>query len=89
MTVAARFDLKLDAADKALLPHAAYLIGTTMSGFVHSAAKEKAQLLVDQESRIVLSKRDFAAFNAALTCAFTPNPALQKALKAAARIKRA
>jgi uncharacterized protein (DUF1778 family) len=89
MTTAARFDLKLDADDKDLLARAASLMGTTMAGFVRSAAKEKAQNLLEQESRVLLSKRDFAAFNAAISGAFTPNPALQKALKSAARVKRA
>ena len=89
MTTAARFDLKLDADDKDLLARAASLMGTTMAGFVRSAAKEKAQNLLEQESRVLLSKRDFAAFNAAISGAFAPNPALQKALKSAARVKRA
>jgi uncharacterized protein (DUF1778 family) len=89
MTVTARFDLKLDTEDKDLLARAASLMGTTMAGFVRSAAKEKAQSLLDQESRITLSKRDFADFHAAIGGAFAPNPALQKAMKAAAKVKRA
>jgi uncharacterized protein (DUF1778 family) len=89
MTVAARFDLKLDADDKDLLARAASLMGTTMAGFVRSAAKEKAQALLEQESRVMLSKRDFLAFNAAIQGAFSPNPALQEAIQAAAKVKRA
>ena len=89
MTVAARFDLKLDANDKDLLLRAASLMGTTMAGFVRSAAKEKAQTLLDQESRLLLSKRDFLAFNAAIHGAFAPNPALQAALESVAKVKRA
>jgi uncharacterized protein (DUF1778 family) len=89
MTAAARFDLKLDADDKDLLARAASLMGTTMAGFVRSAAKEKAQTLLEQESRVMLSKRDFLAFNAAIGGAFAPNPALQAALEAAAKVKRA
>jgi uncharacterized protein (DUF1778 family) len=89
MTIAARFDLKLDADDKELLLRAASLMGTTMAGFVRSAAKEKAQTLLDQEARLTLSKRDFVAFNAAINGAFAPNPALQAALKTAAKVKRA
>ena len=89
MTVTARFDLKLDADDKDLLSRAASLMGTTMAGFVRSAAKEKAQTLLEQESRVTLSKRDFVAFNAAINSAFAPNPALQGALKAASKVKRA
>ncbi len=89
MTAVARFDLKLDADDKDLLLRAASLMGTTMAGFVRSAAKEKAQALLDQDARVTLSKRDFLAFNAAINGAFTPNPALQSALRAATRVKRA
>ena len=89
MTTTARFDLKLDASDKDILSRAASLMGTTMAGFVRSAAKEKAQALLDQETRVTLSERDFVAFNTALKGAFKPNPALQGALTAAARVKRA
>ena len=89
MTASARFDLKLDADDKDLLARAASLMGTTMAGFVRSAAKEKAQTLLDQETRIMLSRRDFVAFNAAINGAFSPNPALRGALKAASKVKRA
>ena len=89
MTATARFDLKIDLSDKDILARAASLMGTTMAGFVRAAAKEKAQILLDQESRITLSQRDFAAFHAAVTGAFAPNPALQDALTASARVKRA
>ena len=89
MTEAARFDLKLDAQDKDLLARAASLMGTTMAGFVRSAAKEKAQTLLDQESRVTLSKRDFLAFHSAINGAFVPNPALQGALKVVTKVKRA
>lgn len=89
MTAVARFDLKLDADDKDLLLRAASLMGTTMAGFVRSAAKEKAQALLDQDARVTLSKRDFLAFNAAINGAFNPNPALQSALRTATKVKRA
>lgn len=89
MTATARFDLKLDAEEKDILSRAASLMGTTMAGFVRSAAKEKAQTLLEQESRVTLSKRDFVAFNAAINGAFAPNPALRGALKAVSKVKRA
>ncbi len=89
MSTTARFDLKLDADEKDLLARPVSLMGTTMAGFVRSAAKDKAQALLEQESRITLSKRDFLAFNAAINGAFTPNPALQKARATAAKVKRA
>lgn len=49
-------------------------------GFVRAAAKEKAQQLLERESRLTLSQRDFAAFAAALDTAFSPNVALRNAL---------
>ena len=90
MTVTARFDLKMNADEKELVSRAAALMGTTMAGFVRAAAKEKAADLLNRESRITLSKRDFVAFTLALNGAFTPNPALKKALaEAAVKVRRA
>jgi uncharacterized protein (DUF1778 family) len=80
MSASARFDLKLDKDDKDLFSQAATLMGTTMAGFVRAAAKEKARLVIDQESRLTLSKLDFRSFNDALENAFAPNDALQEAL---------
>jgi uncharacterized protein (DUF1778 family) len=80
MTTAARFDLKMDADEKAIVAKAAALLGTTMAGFVRVAAKEKAQVLLDREARLTLNDRDFTAFASALDSAFAPNPALKAAL---------
>lgn len=89
MTAIARFDLKMDAQEKDVIAQAAALMGTTMAGFVRAAAKEKAQQLLERESRISLSQQDFAAFTAALETAFTPNAALQRALtQARQRVRR-
>lgn len=76
----ARFDLKMDAEEKQIVSRAAALMGTTMAGFVRAAAKEKAQALLERESRLTLSRRDFAAFAAALDRAFRPGRALGRAL---------
>ncbi|MBP6853434.1 MAG: DUF1778 domain-containing protein [Rhodoferax sp.] len=89
MTTAARFDLKLDSDDKDLLSRAASLMGTTMAGFVRSAAKEKAHALLEQEHRVTLSKRDLQAFATAIQGGFAPNAPLSKALKEAAKVRRA
>lgn len=90
MTTAARFDLKMDADEKAIVAKAAALMGTTMAGFVRAAAKEKAQVLLDREARITLSTRDFASFALALDTAFAPNAALKEALTQARRkVRRA
>lgn len=89
-TLPARFDLKLDAADKAVLARASALMGTTMAGFVRAAAKEKALTLLEREARITLSADDFATFAAAVNGAFAPNPALQSAIaEARQHVRRA
>lgn len=89
-TLPARFDLKLDAADKAVLARAAALMGTTMAGFVRAAAKEKALALLEREAHVTLSADDFAAFARAINGAFAPNPALQSAIsEARQRVRRA
>lgn len=86
----ARFDLKLDPDDKDIGAKAAALMGTTMAGFVRSAAKEKAQALLEREARITLTRRDAEAFVAALDSAFLPNAALERALSQARRqVRRA
>ena len=89
MTAIARFDLKMDTADKDIVARAAALMGTTMAGFVRMAAKEKALALIESETRVTLSQRDFTAFATALNQAFAPNPALQGALQAVEKVKRA
>jgi uncharacterized protein (DUF1778 family) len=90
MTATARFDLKMNADEKDLVSRAAALMGTTMAGFVRAAAKEKAMDLLNRESRVTLSRQDFAAFSRALNGAFTPNPALKNALaEAAVKVRRA
>lgn len=86
----ARFDLKMDPEEKEMVSQAAALAGTTMAGFVRAAAKEKAQALLERESRVTLSQRDFAAFADALDRAFKPNAALKRALSEARRkVRRA
>ena len=90
MATLARFDLKLDKEDKEMLAEAATLMGTTMAGFVRTAAKEKALAVIDQEARLSLTRRDFDAFSTALDRAFAPNQPLQEALATARKdVKRA
>jgi uncharacterized protein (DUF1778 family) len=89
MAAIARFDLTMDADDKDILSRASALVGMTMAAFVRSAAKEKARELLDKESRLSMSTRDFSAFTAALNTEFQPNPALQDAMRLAAEVRRA
>ena len=90
MSSSARFDLKMDPEEKAVVAKAAALMGTTMAGFVRAAAKEKALALLERETRLTLSERDFARFTQALDSAFSPNAPLKEALKQARRrVRRA
>jgi uncharacterized protein (DUF1778 family) len=90
MSAAARFDLKMDPEEKAVVAKAAALMGTTMAGFVRAAATEKAKELLEREVRVTLSQRDFARFARALDSAFAPDPALKEALNQARRkVRRA
>ena len=88
MSAVARFDLTMDAEEKAVVSRAAALMGTTMAAFVRTAAKEKARELLDRESRITMTAQDFHAFTMALDGAFAPNTALQNAIKTARKVKR-
>ena len=80
MSIAARFDLKMNPEEKSIVAQAAALMGTTMAGFVRAAANEKARDLLDREARLTLSQRDFAAFTQALDSAFAPNRVLKATL---------
>lgn len=50
--MAARFDLKMDPDEKAIVAKAVALMGATMAGFARAATKEKAQFLIDRETRV-------------------------------------
>jgi uncharacterized protein (DUF1778 family) len=89
MVPTARFDLKMDVEEKDAVSRAAALLGMTMAAFVRTAAKEKARDLLDRESRITMSNQDFKEFTSALDEAFAPNAALQKAMRAAKKVRRA
>ena len=76
----------MNADEKTIVAEAAALMGIRMAGFVRAAAKAKAKVLLDRETRLTISESDFAAFAQALDSAFAPNPAL-KAVLTLARCK--
>ena len=80
MSPSVRFELKMDADEKCVVSRAAALMGTTMAGFARAADMEKAQALLEHESGVTLSKRDFAAFEHAPDGTFASNRALKGAL---------
>jgi uncharacterized protein (DUF1778 family) len=89
MRATARLDLKIEAEEKEVISRAATLMGTTMAAFVRVAAKEKARDLLERESRVTMTERDFQTFTSALQRAFRPNPALKRAMSVARKVKRA
>jgi uncharacterized protein (DUF1778 family) len=79
----ARFDLTLDSNDKQVLSQAAAISGQTLASFVREAALSRSREIIEQQTRITMSRSDFAALTSALNSVFTPNTALQGALEAA------
>ena len=87
MSTTDRFEMVMKKIDKDLLSNAAALVGTTLANFVRMAAIERASAVVEQESRVLMTQRDFARFVKALDGDFQPNAALKRAMKRAAKVK--
>jgi uncharacterized protein (DUF1778 family) len=88
LTTTARSGLKPYADDNDTSPRAAVLMSAALAAPVRAAANMKALTLLDDWSKVRLSRRDFAAFSAAINKPYAPNPTLKDALAAAKRIKR-
>ena len=76
---AARLDLRVEEAEKALLLEAAALSHMSLSAFVLAAARERAESVVAERRRVLLDDETFDAFVAALE-APVDNPALRSLL---------
>ena len=63
-------------------------IDGTTTAFVRAAAKEKALRFIAQEKRVTFSSLDSIALMAAINRPFAPNPAMEKAIRAAQRVTR-
>lgn len=87
MSASTRLTVRLNASDKYLLSCAAALAGTSMDEFIRSVAKEEALAVLKRQAHVSLTQRDFAAFTAAISNTFTPNPALKAALAAVKQVK--
>jgi uncharacterized protein (DUF1778 family) len=65
------------------------IAGTTVAALVRSAAKLRANSVIEREHRMTTSVIDSAGFARAINKSFRPNAALRKAIAAAAKVKRA
>jgi uncharacterized protein (DUF1778 family) len=76
-----RIDVRLSAELKSLLGRAAAHSRMSLTGFLVSAATQKAQELLAERERLTLSARDSQAFLAALDKPARRRPRLERALK--------
>lgn len=90
MRTLARLALEMNADEVAVIAEAAASTGSTIVDYVHAAAIEKAQALLEDETRLTLSGHDFGLFTRTLDAAFARNPALKESLGRAHRdVRRA
>ena len=61
-----RIDVRVTDEQDALIREAAAASGQTVTGFLLSAAEERARSILDERRHLVMSDRVFAAFAAAL-----------------------
>lgn len=77
----ARVDIKTTKGAKAVLEHAAHLLGTTLSAFMLECAMTKAREVVMQAESLQLNHQESQAFMAALSRPPKPNQKLKLLFK--------
>jgi uncharacterized protein (DUF1778 family) len=78
----ARLEVRVSAAQKSLLQHAAALSGRTLSEFVVTNAEDAARQVIAEHGSIRLSREEQLAFVQALLQPPEPNARLKRAAKA-------
>ncbi|GGY12784.1 DUF1778 domain-containing protein [Massilia dura] len=76
-----RITARISSNVAAVLSSAAELTGTTMNGFVVQAALEKAQQVIDRESRTMITGNDAAMLLNLLDNPRKPNKAMERAFE--------
>ena len=76
----ARLSCRVSARIKGRAEEAAALLGQSMTDFTEAALADKAQAVLDQHERILVSERDFDRFVAALESPKEPTLPLQAAM---------
>lgn len=76
-----RMELRLSSSDKELFEYAKHLSGyATLTEFVRRAVKEKAEAIVDEYKKILVSKEDQEIFFNALMNPPAPSKSLKDAI---------
>jgi uncharacterized protein (DUF1778 family) len=83
----ARLSCRVSARIKSRAEEAAAILGQSMTDFTESALADKAQAVLDQHERIILSERDFAQFVASLESPKPPTEKLKQAMDAYQKLK--
>ena len=78
----AQFEVRVSAAQKSLLQHAAALSGCTLSEFVVTSAQDAARRVIAENESIRPSREEQLAFVQALLSPPEPNARLKRAAKA-------
>ncbi|MEW6753356.1 MAG: DUF1778 domain-containing protein [Candidatus Latescibacterota bacterium] len=76
-----RLEMRLSPEQKVLLERAVALNGQVLASFVRSQLMQRAQQIVDEHTRTILSARDFDRFLEVLDGAPEPAPALRAAFR--------
>ncbi len=76
-----RIDLRVTETQDALIREAAALAGETVTGFLLSAAQERARELLDERRHLVMGDQAFARFAAALDAPAERVPELTELFK--------
>ena len=71
-----RLSCRIDAQIKQRAEDAALLLGQDLTAFTESALNEKAQAVMEQEEKLILSAQEFKKFVAALDNSPAPTSAL-------------
>jgi uncharacterized protein (DUF1778 family) len=77
-----RLEVRVSAAQKSLLQHAAALSGRTLSEFVVTSAQDAARRVIAEHESIQLSREEQQTFVQALLQPPEPNERLKRAAKA-------
>jgi uncharacterized protein (DUF1778 family) len=74
-----RLSCRVSARIKSRAEEAAALLGQSITDFTEAALADKAQSVLDQHERIILSARDFARFVASIESPKEPSQKLSEA----------